>query len=236
MQRRRESTRKLGHEGQWMRGGSSGWLLSCLAFIIGLTTWSGCASVSSYTTAKTTPKGKMRYSLAGGVALYQPTDASPELTTKPAVEAMIRRGFGDRFDLGIKYASLINFGIDFKIAFINGAKFAMALGAYGGYFTHGPTGSQMSGPEVMIPLYISVHPTTWLGIYVVPKAVVRLPLSKSGMYANYDATSLYYGGTGGLQIGSPNFGVYLEGSLLLSPSFNVANELTSGASLYFSPK
>lgn len=233
---RRKNGKRVGYFGQWVRPGVSLWFSSSIALVIGVSTWSGCASVSSYTTAKTTPKGKMRYSLAGGVSLYQPTDASPELSTKPAVEAMIRRGFGDRFDIGIKYASLINFGIDFKFAFINGAKFAMALGAYGGYFTHGPTGSQMSGPEVMIPLYISVHPATWLGFYVVPKAVVRLPMSKSGMYANYDATSLYYGGTGGVQIGSPNFGIYLEGSLLLSPSMNIANELTSGASLYFSPK
>jgi len=174
--------------------------------------FSGCASMSTMQTAKTTEKGEIGYSFGGGyVNTEMPLGETDTLSLKaPILEAGARYGVSENFDVGGKITIIGTAVADAKYQFIGdkNSKFAGSAGLGLGYMSveSGETESKIF--DLMVPAYFSYHPADWLAVYSSPKYVYRInSYDTNGETASQ--TNHWYGVGGGMRIGKKT-GVFLE--------------------------
>jgi hypothetical protein len=207
------------------------WLSRLLATtLIAGVAGSGCASISSLTTAKVLPKGKSRFYLAGGYSMLGSGSSSSSI---PYFELMFRRGIADRFDAGVKWTAPFTVGGDLKFGLITGKTFAMALGGMVGYFGLESGSSRLDIIDVTVPVYFSLHPGDVFAIYAVPKFLQRIFAGTAGTSTS-TAQGSYAGGSAGIQLGNETLGIVAEGTYMycLTCSSNSAISQFGGA-FYF---
>lgn len=167
----------------------------------------GCASMSTMQTARTTPKGEVVGLLGAGVVNSE--FALGELDTisinAPFLEVGGRYGINEKLDLGIKLTIIGTAVADVKYQFLGSqeSKLAGSVGFGLGYLSIESGGSTSKMFDIMTPLYFSYHPAEWFSIYASPRYVFRI-----NSYATEDnaetgsGSSHWYGTTGGIRLGN----------------------------------
>ena len=195
---------------------------------------SGCASMSSLQTARTTDKGKLGYGFGAGVVKSElPLEGVDTIDIgAPFLELSARYGIKDNLDVGAKITLIGTSVIDAKYQFL-GDKESKITGSAGlglGYLsmTSGETESKIF--DIMLPMYFSYHPTDWLAFYANPKYVLRLN-SYSNDTDSGSSNSHWYGVSTGIRLGK-RVGFLLEysyfGNSEISEPFS---QITGGISI-----
>ena len=138
------------------------WLLALLGT---LALQTACATYSTLQTARTLPKGQARVLIGGGalqiidLADIEDTELDEKLSL-PLVEAGLRYGLMDRFDMGFKSSGASN-AVDAKYQFWEAGGLAVAGG-----FAIGKTGPFY---DVHLPAYVSYDIHRFFGVYGSPR-------------------------------------------------------------------
>lgn len=169
---------------------------------------SGCASMSTMQTARTTEKGEFGYDVGGG---YIKTDialgTADTISFKaPFLEIGGRYGVTDKLDLGAKLTLIGTATADAKYQFLGDGE-SMLAGSAGfglGYLSissgSGVNTSDSKIFDIMVPAYFSVHPTDWFSVYASPRYVFRINSYSSSNESGTDNSS-WYGVTAGIRLG-----------------------------------
>lgn len=194
------------------------WKFNTLLFITIGFLLTSCASMSTLQTARTTEKKKFVGGFSGGSVHYDTgvkkttdsTSTSTYVLNVPFVEGYARYGITDKFDMGAKVTIIGTFLVDAKYQFLGDAesKIAGSTGLGFGMLTMQSGDYTNRIKDIHIPLYFSVHPAKWLGLYVNPRFVYRFNTSDDGKTTR-TFTSSWYGATGGVRIGK-KAGVFIE--------------------------
>lgn len=168
--------------------------VSLLAFVAVAFLLSGCAQFSGFQTARTVDKGGGEISLAvGGLSTQVDFDIDSTSTgdftaTVPFLEAGGRWGLGEKVDMGLRISSTLNMTLDARYQFVGDktSLFAMAIGGGIGY-QGGIGGFNLF--QTQFPLYMSVHPTDNLGIYLTPRFAAQFATSSGGGSVNWGGFS-----------------------------------------------
>jgi hypothetical protein len=171
--------------------------------------FSGCASMSTMQTARTTNKGE--FGGGGGMGYVNTkiplgTDTAGNTTSinlkAPFMEGSARYGITDNLDLGVKLTIIGTATMDAKYQFIGDktSLFAASAGFGLGYLSISSGDSKSNVYDIMVPFYASVHPAEWFAVYVSPKYVLRLNSYTENAKSGF-SNSHWYGGTGGLKFG-----------------------------------
>jgi hypothetical protein len=196
--------------------------------ISGLTV-SGCASVSSLHTARTTPEGMTRITLGGGALSYPNVNSALQAAgySNGVIlgygEAMVRRGFSSKFDMGVKYTIPIKTDVDLKFMFVDKPHFAMAMGLGTGFY-YEYSSSAPNLYDLYVPIYMDIDIASWFTIYLIPKYWMRFLTGGTGSNTNYFSHLVV--GTAGLKLGAPKFGILAE--------FSYGNGLPAGSTSFSS--
>jgi hypothetical protein len=172
---------------------------------------SGCASMSTMQTARTTDKGRFGGGFGGGAVTASipngPSKDSARKFSLPFVEMGARYGLTDKWDIGAKLTLIGTATLDTKYMIIgdnNSTKFAGSVGLGVGYLSFssgsGTDKSNSRNVDLMIPFYFSYHPLSWLAIYTSPRYVYRTS-SYNNPNSSGSGNSNWYGITGGLRLG-----------------------------------
>ncbi|MBE9467404.1 MAG: hypothetical protein IMY72_03665 [Bacteroidetes bacterium] len=178
--------------------------ISIATLAIAVVFLSGCASMSSLQTARTTNKGKLGYGYgAGFVKSELPLEGVDTIDIgAPFMEVSARYGITDNLDLGAKITLIGTGVIDAKYQFLGDkeSKIAGSAGLGLGYLSmsSGDTESKMF--DIMVPMYFSYHPLSWVAVYVNPRYVLRLN-SYSNDTESGSSNSGWYGVTTGIRLG-----------------------------------
>lgn len=128
--------------------------------------FSSCASISSFQTARTTPKDEGEFGVSLDIAGVSGTFDSNESFAVPNLSLWGRYGVGTKTDIGLKFNTSLNVLFDLKQQIVGdqSSKFALALGGGIGAFPIGKIYLQYH-----IPLYLSFHPRENFAWYLTPK-------------------------------------------------------------------
>jgi hypothetical protein len=192
---------------------------------------SGCISMSSMQTGRSVGQGNTEINIGGSSVKYAFVVGSEEKDTAsvsaPMLEADFRYGVTDKIDIGGKVSLLGTSGLYGKYQFL-GDRESVLAGSVGAGFSYLQLGAGSGLDEVSfsifdftVPVYFSVHPTTWVGIYATPRYTLRLA----------EGSSHWYGGTGGIRLGN-RFGGFAEYSFFSSSAATVnLSQVAVGLSL-----
>lgn len=170
--------------------------------LLPLTAFVGCASLSSYQEARVTEKGKAE--LFFGATGYQDDLEKVDVSFTSANSGTIdttdglssfmfevggRVGVWDNLDLGIKYSFPGSVALDAKYQLLgrdSGSAFQLSAGLKGGYASlegKDDEGEDVDGVPVIdliVPVYATYSPTTWMAVTVAPQFCYRI--SDNGYY------------------------------------------------------
>jgi len=175
---------------------------------------SGCVSMSSMQTGRTVGEGKTELNVGGSGVKYAfilDEEADTASVSAPMIEFDFRYGVTDKLDIGGKVSLLGTSGLYGKYQFLGDQESVLAgsVGAGFGYIQLGADSgvdeTNLSIFDLTVPVYFSVHPAKWVGIYATPRYTLR--------FAN--GVSHWVGGTGGIRLGN-RFGGFAEYSLFTS--------------------
>lgn len=179
---------------------------------LGVVFLSGCASMSTMQTARTTKKGEFGYSFGGGyVSTEMPIEGVDTMNVNaPLLEAGARYGVTENLDVGGKITIIGTAVADAKYQFLGDqeSKIAGSAGLGVGYLSMESGDTESKLYDLMVPAYFSYHPADWLSIYTSPKYVFRINSYNSDSETGTE-TNHWYGAGAGLRIGK-NTGVFLE--------------------------
>jgi len=178
---------------------------------------SGCVSMSTMQTGRTVGQGNSEVNVGGSGVKYAFVLGIEELDTAsvsaPMLEADFRYGVTDKLDIGGKVSLLGTSGLYGKYQFL-GDRESVLAGSVGAGFSYLQLGAESGIDETSfsifdftVPVYFSVHPVKWIGIYATPRYTLRL----------VGGASHWFGGTGGIRLGN-RFGGFAEYSLFTSSS------------------
>lgn len=206
-------------------------LTSIIVFAIITVFFTGCASMSSMQTARVTDKGKFGVGFSGGYVKteLQMGDIEGIDVAGPLMEISARYGITEKLDVGAKLGIIGTSGADAKFQFLGDKQSKLASSAgFGVYYLSSESSTTINQTtstvksmviDMHFPLYFSVHPTSYLGIYAAPKYILRLN--------NYDdngvsesASSNWLGLTTGLRLGKKN-ALFVEYSYFGSSAYSV---------------
>lgn len=193
---------------------------------------SGCASLSSFQTAKTLPVGEHQTHVAAGFLKGKVANYDISL---PVLEAMYRQGLSEKLDFGVKYTfpvtlvgdikyNLVGNDLPGKGTSVNPVAVAAGLGA--GYLrvTSGDNTSNLI--DVYVPVYFSFHTSESFATYLAPKYILRIMTGSSSGTSHLVAPTL------GVMIGK-KAGVALEGAYAIPLSSGTSGALQAGVSVFF---
>jgi hypothetical protein len=173
-----------------------------ILFIMFLT---GCASMSTMQTARTTEKGNVGYGFGAGVVNSEiPLGTLDTLKiSAPFLEVGARYGITDKLDVGAKITIIGTATVDVKYQFLGNkeSKFASSVGLGGGYLSISSNDSKSKIYDAMLPIYFSYHPIDWFSLYFSPKYVFRINSYSAANNQKGLNSSHWYGATGGLRLG-----------------------------------
>jgi hypothetical protein len=176
---------------------------------------SGCVSMSSMQTGRSVGQGNTEINVGGSGVKYgfivgsEATDTAS--VSAPMLEADFRYGVTEKLDIGGKVSLLGTSGLYGKYQFLGDRESVLAgsVGAGFGYLQLGADSgvdeTSFSIFDLTVPVYFSVHPAKWIGIYATPRYTLRLA----------GGASHWFGGTGGIRLGN-RFGGFAEYSLFTS--------------------
>ena len=153
---------------------------------------SGCLQISSFQTAKTTPKDEGTIAVAlGGLGVTDPFDSGDSFGVG-TFEIMGRMGVGEKTDIGLKLSSFSSFLFDVKHQIVGDqhSSFAMALGPSLGFQAFVGTSLLM---QAHLPIHMSVHPSDRFAYYLTPRYATQFAFSGGALH--------YAGGSTGFEIG-----------------------------------
>jgi len=175
-----------------------------LTVLFGIFLLSGCASMSTMQTGRTTEKGDLGFGFGGGTVNSEL--ALGELDTldikAPFLEVSSRYGITDKLDVGAKLTLIGTAVADAKYQFL-GDHESLVAGSAGfgiGYLSITSGDSESKIFDLMTPVYFSLHPTEWFSIYCSPKYVLRINSYTDGVESG-SGSSHWYGVTGGARLG-----------------------------------
>jgi hypothetical protein len=206
-------------------------LTSIFVFAIITVFFTGCASMSSMQTARVTDKGKFGVGFSGGYVKTEIEIGDLESidVAGPLMEISARYGISEKLDVGAKLGIVGTSGADAKFQFLGNkqSKFASSAG-FGVYYLSSESSTTINETtntlkstviDLHFPLYFSVHPTNWLGIYAAPKYILRLNnYNDNGV--SESASSSWLGVTSGLRLGRKN-ALFMEYSYFGSSAYSV---------------
>lgn len=183
------------------------WLCVALALL------SGCASVSTFQTARTLDPKKGRMILGGsyllGSSKYRP-DGTGSIETSwgevPIIEWAFRTAVVEHWDVGFKLTHPATLSGDIKYQWIDHKVFAAAAGVGVGYVTITTSGLldnkgiRSHSADLSAPLYIGADLSRNFGIYVSPRLIARKNIDSSIPWAALLASTVGFrlGDTGGV--------------------------------------
>ena len=136
-------------------------------FLLGLILVSSCAQISSFQSARTTPKNEGEFGASINVAgISDGFDGGSY--GGGVVELWGRYGVGEKTDLGLKLSTGLTFVFDVKQQLVGDQqlKFALAIGGAAGGFLAGEFVHQFH-----LPLYLSLHPSERIAWYLTPRFI-----------------------------------------------------------------
>lgn len=161
-------------------------LLSALPFL-----FSGCISISSMQTAKTTEKGQFSGSFGLGTDLYT-LNENPDTKNKFVIapEGAVRLGLSDKVDVGAKLF-MLGAAFDTKYNFHQSEdeKWAFAAG-----LMFDDQIEQFDFRGIYVPMYASIHPSEKFAAYLNPRIGFRY-------WNTYKEIAFGYGGSFGVKYG-----------------------------------
>lgn len=96
--------------------------------LVALLVASGCPSLSNLHTARPVNAGETELALAGGAYTFRGDDDGAEPEGRlPFMELASRRGFGERFDAGVRLTSATMLGFDLNYALFLGDRVAVSV-------------------------------------------------------------------------------------------------------------
>ena len=195
--------------------------------LIALVLWGSCAQISTFQTARTTPKDEGEIGLSLGVAGISGGFGTNESFALPSLEFWGRYGLGQKTDLGIKISTGMSGVIDIKQQLVGDqvSKFALAVGP--GLGLQGVVLDKVIF-QAHLPLHMSYHPGERTAWYLTPRYVYQGVIGEGGI--NYLGASL------GVLFGRKiKFGLEYSFSRILDNVADVPNEFADedfGANLY----
>lgn len=190
----------------------------------------GCVNMSTLQTGRALAPGTGRVLVGGGYYTSPDLNAAaneantandpnakplPDLKA-PYLEVGYRRGIVENLELGLKLTIPGTIALDGKYQILNLGPFFLAAGVGVGYLslTSGPADKPLKSSliDVMVPVYASLEPLSWLAIYVSPKYVFRATNTTGGDNPGSSTTQMV-GSSAGLKLGDGT-GVFAEGTLL----------------------
>ena len=196
--------------------------------------FTGCASVSSFQTARTIKSGTSRFVIGGGYYASTLKNSVGEKIGFPMLEGLYRYGLDKNLDLGFKYTVPGQIGGDIKWQLMDGENFAFATGLGGSYlsFANPSTTSATSETnsrftfnfiELSVPVYLSYDLSKAFSVYLTPRYVTR--------FATQGSNQNFIGSNLGLRVGKTS-GVFLELSYLKGLA-GLADQIQGGIGFYF---
>jgi hypothetical protein len=160
-------------------------LLACALF-------SSCTSFTGYQTGRTLGKGKSEITTAlnGVVIKDEAGEDFLNVNVVPLVEVHYQRGVAEKLDIGIKLTTGTSFTADLKWQFLGDktSKFAASTG-----FAIGGTGLNPFAGQLQVPLYLSVHPTEKMAVYLSPRYIGLMNQDDAVFHAPSVSAGLIYG-------------------------------------------
>ncbi len=178
--------------------------------------FSSCAQISSFQTARTTPKEEGEFGASVDITGVSDLFDTGESFGVPSISLWGRYGVGEKTDLGFKISSLLNLMFDVKqqIAGDQNSKFAFALGAGLGFF---PAGKLVW--QYHLPVYLSFHPSERFAWYLTPRYINQYKVN-------------YLGSSIGFMVGrKAKFAMELSLSQAMN-DLDTQDDLNLGASLF----
>ena len=201
--------------------------LAIVALVAGMTS---CASISTMQTARTTEQGSFGFGAGGSVVKFDTEIADSTVSLAgPLMEVMLRYGVTDKLDVGFKAGLIGTTGLDAKYMLVGDHEsvFALSAGASAGYLSGDINGSEFSIIDFSVPVYASIHPTSWFSVYATPRYLLRITSDVDG-----SITGNWFGTTAGVRLGG-RVGVvaeysYMNGGNLGSPMTQFTGGLVFG--------
>lgn len=169
---------------------------------------SACASMSTMQTARTTEQGEFAYSVGVGQVQTEADLFDTTVTIKmPMIEIAGRFGIIENLDAGFKMTLIGTFVGDVKYQFYgDNSSLLAASGGFGlGRLTMTSGVFENKTTDLMFPVFASVHPTDWIGVYMSPKYIFRLNKSTNTETKESESfNSHWYGATMGVRLGREN--------------------------------
>lgn len=193
----------------------------------------GCVSMSTFQTARTTPKDDFGFGFGAGT-VNSDLDLGTDTVhiSFPFIEAYGRYGITDKLDLGLKLTFIGTIASDIKYQFLGdqNSVFAGSVGAGVGYMSIFSGNTKSKVFDLMLPVYFSVHPAKIIGIYFNPKYIYRINNytvdSEKG-----NSNSSWYGITGGFRFGKKT-ALFVEYSFFKNSDISKPfNQITCGIAM-----
>lgn len=137
---------------------------------------SGCVSMSTMQTARTTDPGDFVYgSGVGFVSTEMEVEDKTYNLGMPMVEVYTRVGITEKLDAGLSYTIPGTFKLDGKYMVYGDQESTLAASVGGGigYLNLKQDDFQNRMLDFVIPAYATVYPTSWLALYASPKYIMR---------------------------------------------------------------
>lgn len=158
-----------------------------LATILPLILLFGCASLSSYQQARTTPKGTGQTRLGATRApIESPWSGDPGKTTAWMYQIGQRYGFTERFDVGMDFVPATIYSIDAKYLILgldSNSLVQVSSGlkaTYSGIVFRNSEAPVVSTTliDLIVPVYATFTPAPWVGLTIQPQLCVRTSLNE----------------------------------------------------------
>ena len=172
--------------------------------------FAGCASMTTIQTAETLPPGKSTYYVAWVPTtvplLDTNSDGKADQMMFQTVEAGMRLGITDRFDMGAK---LFPIGLQFdgKYQFYKENAFKSAADLGFGWMTVTSGNFKSTLIDIIPAVPVTYRPFSWCALTLTPKMLARIATSSNDS-TNTSSTSTYFlgGGTGSVKFTVKNLG------------------------------
>ena len=202
----------------------------CFFFFALCALLSGCASFSTFQTARVVPVNSYRVFMGADIFYSSETNSSIHEIKGNSIEYESleiggRIGAARYIDIGAKAAVPGTIAVDAKYQFVDMGALAASLGAGLSYLTLNANDNTSHVFDLMVPMYLSVDLADWFGIYSAGKLFVQ---SQIGSLVS---NSTFAAGTMGIRIGNTG-GVMLEGTYLTEINGNF-NAVQGGIAIFF---
>lgn len=167
---------------------------------------SSCASLTGFQTGKTVGRNNGEILVSANLSQTPEFDLTENDTTGevprlyfPNLEASGRYGITDRIDVGLRVNTNFNFAGDVRFQLIGDQDSPVAVSTGIGFGTFGLLASLWN---MQIPLYVSVHPTDKIAVYISPRYINQFHAGDISGHLNY------FGGNAGIVFGKkPQIGL-----------------------------